>query len=331
MKTWQHSVRNWTVGAWVLVASSLLAQDPADTTQVSTDQAPEATPSEAPANPPPPSDSPAPTEARPANENPFRGITERNAFALLPPPPPPPPDAPPPPPPPPPITVKLTGLTDLLGKKKAYLVLTEQGPNKQPKYVSLTEGEASDNVEVLSIDLKTKFVKVNNNGQFTNMTFAKLEAGPATGAPVGGVPGQPGFNPPGGPRIPGVPQPNLNAPNPAAVNGAGNASVENSGSVIIGGGGDSDFGARPGGRGKVFVGDSAASVAQPSSYGNSGSVNYNTGVSTSGGGIPTRDTRTTASTTSSTPRPDRRGMVPRFEIPHLEPPIVPTRQTTTGQ
>ncbi|MBL9170192.1 MAG: hypothetical protein JNN07_20830 [Verrucomicrobiales bacterium] len=329
MKTSQQRMRSWVLGVSVLAIGSALAQDPADTPEVSGDQTDAPPPGElAPASP---SEQPADgAPAAPPNDNPFRRIVERNAFALLPPPPPPPQDAPPPPPPPPPITVKLTGLTDLRGKKKAYLVLTEQGPNKQPKYVSLTEGEATDNVEVLTIDIGTKFVKINNNGQFTNMTFAKIEAGPAT-PPPGGLPGQPGFNPPGGPRIPGVPQPNLNAPNPAAVNGAGNAALENSGSVIIGGGGDNDVVQRPGGRGRVFVSDSGASSAQPTSYGNSGAVSYNTGVSTSGGGIPTRDTRTPASATAPTPRPDRRGMVPRFEIPHLEPPIVPTRQTATGQ
>lgn len=325
----QRSGKRWGLGAWVLIsglmAGSAGAQDGNEPAEAPDNQNAALPATEvAPAAP-----AEAPADTGKVNDNPFRSIAKRNPFSLLPPPPPPPPEAPPPPPPPPPITVKLTGLTDLLGKKKAYLILTEQGPNKQPEYFSLTEGEAAHNVEVLSIDVKGKYVKINNNGQFTNMTFAKLET-PA--AAPGGLPGQPGMTFPGGqPRIPGVPQPNLAPPVPPA---GGNAGMDaNSGSVIIGGVPNADVLQRPGSRGKIFVGDGGAAAVQPSTYGNvgtmnSGAVNYG-GATISSGGLPTRDPRVTPA--SSTPKPDRRGLTPRFTIPHIEPPPIPGRTTPTGQ
>lgn len=270
------------------------------------------------------------TEPAKPSGNVYQAIVLRNPFGLLPPPPPPSEDnTPPPPPPPPPISVRLSGLTDMMGKKKALLVLTEQGPNKPPKYVGLTEGEKSDGVEILSIDLKTKYVKIVNNGQMTNMTFAKLESGPSPVPGQPGMPGQPPGMPGGPPRIPGAP-PTFPRANPAAGGGNASADASSGGSVVIGSsGGDSS--ARSG---SIFTSSSGATGG----YAPSGGGGYAGGTygaaSTSGGtygaGSATygRDPRTTP--TSTTQRPNHAGMTPRFEIPHLDPPQIPG-QTTSGQ
>ncbi|MBM3845778.1 MAG: hypothetical protein FJ405_05765, partial [Verrucomicrobia bacterium] len=180
-------------------AGSVWAQDPAGGQE--TDPAapaevpPPAAASDAPAAPDPqlpPRSTPSADAPPPAGgDNVYQAISRRNPFGLLPPPPPPDAEPPPPPPPPPPVSVKLAGFTDLLGRKRAFLVLTEQGPNKQPKTKALHEGERESGVEIVSIDFKAKTVKVNNNGTVTNVGFAKLDqtAAPPAAMGAGGVPG----------------------------------------------------------------------------------------------------------------------------------------------
>jgi hypothetical protein len=104
--------------------------------------------------------------------NPYQGIVERNVFALK--PPPRPEDALPPPQPPPKIT--LTGITTILGNKRA--LLKQQVPAKPPapareeSYI-LTEGQREGDVEVLAIDEEAGTVKVNNHGTVQELSFDK--------------------------------------------------------------------------------------------------------------------------------------------------------------
>ncbi|MBI1841560.1 MAG: hypothetical protein HYR88_12005, partial [Verrucomicrobia bacterium] len=210
-----------------------------------------------PAAPQPPN-TPAATPAEPAAsgtpENPYKLIPIRNPFGLAQ-PAPPADEAPPPPPPPPPMTVRLSGMTDLVGRKIALLVLTESGPNKTPRSRQLGEGEKESGVEVIAIDFATRSVKVNNNGQVTNVTFGKLEASAAAPPPQGG----------GGTRV----LPNFqNSPNgvppPPPVGGptASNNDGGNGGSVIIGGQGGGDAAGRGAGRGSVFTSGAYPSASQ---------------------------------------------------------------------
>src|SRR5438445_13350489 len=95
-----------------------------------------------------------------ADSNPYRGIVDRNVFGLKDPPPPPPPNPDAGKPPTPPIT--LTGITTVLGNKRAFLTL--QLPAKQPEpaktpSLMLTEGQRDGEVEVLEIDEKERTVK----------------------------------------------------------------------------------------------------------------------------------------------------------------------------
>ena len=279
---------------------------------------------------PPQPDNPAavvPAVEAPASgtpENPYKLIPIRNPFGLAAPPPPSTDEAPPPPPPPPPITVKLSGLTDLLGRKIAMLVLTESGPNKTPRSRQLGEGEKESGVEVLAIDFSSRSVKLNNNGQVTNVTFGKLEASGAAPPPPQGA---------GGTRV----LPNFqNGANqvPPPPPGGGSASINdgNNSSVIIGGQGGGDAGGRGGARGGgVFTSgaypsagvapvssssySSPGSISSPSSAGSYGNT-YNGGSVGGGGGgavLPTREPRVSS---SGQPRTG----TPRFQIP-MPPPL----------
>ena len=121
----------------------------------------------------------------------YHAIPERNAFGLR------PPDAPPtltnPPAPLPKIT--LTGITTILGNKRALMKVMPRGQkpgetNKEESLI-LTEGQRDGEVEVLQIDERAGSVKVNNSGTVMTLTFEKDGARlPSTPAPVA-VPGVP--------------------------------------------------------------------------------------------------------------------------------------------
>jgi hypothetical protein len=129
----------------------------------------------------------APVGAIPATAsgNPYTGIVERNVFGLK--------DPPPPPPPPgsdklpgPPIT--LTGITTILGSKRAFMTFqAPHKPNEPPapaSSVGLTEGQREGEIEVLQIDEKAGMVRVNSYGAITNLTFEKNGTKPSSpGAP----------------------------------------------------------------------------------------------------------------------------------------------------
>src|SRR5262249_37418731 len=105
---------------------------------------------------------------------PYDGIVDRNVFGLKPPPPPPDPEATKAPP----SKITLTGITTILGNKRALMKTPPpQGkPGEQPKgeqsYI-LTIGQREGDIEVLDIDEKAGSVKVNNAGTVLTLTFEK--------------------------------------------------------------------------------------------------------------------------------------------------------------
>jgi hypothetical protein len=157
-----------------------------------------------------------------AADNPYQGIVERNVFGLKPPAPPPDPESSKPPPP----KIFLTGITTILGNKRALMKMTPPvtKPGEQPKEQSFTlaEGERDGGLEVLEIDEKAGTVKVNNYGTVATIDFESngVKAAPTPAAvPMPGMP--PGMRP--GLPVPGAmggganPMPNR----PLRVPGAG--------------------------------------------------------------------------------------------------------------
>jgi hypothetical protein len=142
---------------------------------------------------------------------PYEGIVERNLFGLKPPPPPPDPDAANKPQP---SKITLTGITTILGNKRALMKtpppqakLGEQAKTEQ-SYI-LAVGERENEIEVLDIDEIAGTVKVKNAGVIETVSFKENGVKQAAG---GGVPGVPGVPPPAGI--------NPYAPAPPAVNPA---------------------------------------------------------------------------------------------------------------
>jgi len=117
--------------------------------------------------------------AAPQLENPYREIAVRNVFSLRP-RTPVQPGAPPTAPLP---TITLTGITTILGDKRAFLVITPPPKSAHPQTpmsCTLAEGQRDENVEVLQIDPEARSVKVLCSGTVTNLTFEKngRKAGP---------------------------------------------------------------------------------------------------------------------------------------------------------
>jgi hypothetical protein len=91
--------------------------------------------------------------------------------------------------------ITLTGITTILGNKRALMKMLPVGlkPGETAKEVSLilTEGQRESEVEVLQIDEKAGSVRVNNSGTVMTLTFEKDGAKlPATSGPGAG-PGVP--------------------------------------------------------------------------------------------------------------------------------------------
>lgn len=117
-----------------------------------------------------------------AVQNPYNSIVERNVFNLHPPPPPINPadlikKTPPP-------KITLTGITTILGQKKAFLTYPATKPNMPPNSVMLAEGQAQDEIEVKSIDENAGVVQVLNHGESETLDFANNGAKPS-GQPPG--------------------------------------------------------------------------------------------------------------------------------------------------
>jgi hypothetical protein len=103
------------------------------------------------------------------SDNPYKIIFQRNLFGLR-----PPMTAAVTPPAAPLPTIVLTGITTILGDKRAFLEITPPAkPAQPPKQTSciLTEGQRQ--VEVIQIDPKSEFVKVSNDGTLMTLTFEK--------------------------------------------------------------------------------------------------------------------------------------------------------------
>jgi hypothetical protein len=130
--------------------------------------------------------------------NPYQGIVDRNVFGLKSPPPPPDPEANKPPPP----KIFLTGITTILGNKRALLKTTPPAkPGEPAKEQSFTlgEGQREGEIEVLEINEKACTVKVNDYGTITTLDFDKDGVKVAGGIPPapGGAAARPGGFVPG--------------------------------------------------------------------------------------------------------------------------------------
>jgi len=149
----------------------------------------------------------------PDNYQQYQNIPERNLFGLKPPPPTAAVDKPPPQVP----KIILTGITTILGNKRA-LMKTQPAPAKpgeQAKENSfiLTEGQREGDIEVLQIDENAGSVKVNNSGTEMTLTFEK------DGAKLPVTPPPPPAAAPGMPVVAGTPIPAANTvSNLAATN-----------------------------------------------------------------------------------------------------------------
>lgn len=102
---------------------------------------------------------------RSAEFNPYQKIPERNVFGLRPIVPPPAPRAEAPALP----KVTLTGITTILGNKRALLQVSGHG--KTNEFYILTEGQAAGQVQVLRIDERRGVVTVRNHGTEQLLTF----------------------------------------------------------------------------------------------------------------------------------------------------------------
>ena len=104
--------------------------------------------------------------------NPYGAIILRNAFGLKPAPPPHPvalPSAAQKPLP----ELTLTGIADFSLKKWALLVATERG--KTPKSYTLTEGQQTDGLEVLAIDVHAGTVRVRLDETEVALSFKEQD------------------------------------------------------------------------------------------------------------------------------------------------------------
>lgn len=135
-----------------------------------------------------------------AKDNPYQSIVDRNVFALKPPPPPPDPEATKAPP----VKITLTGITTILGNKRALMKAPAPPgkpgePAKPELSFILAPGQRDGDVEVLDIDEVAGNVKLRNGGVEVTLNIDK--DGPKLApSPAPGVPGIPGAVPP----VPGI-------------------------------------------------------------------------------------------------------------------------------
>ncbi len=115
--------------------------------------------------------------------NPYQGIVDRNVFQLRPPPAPPTPGPPAAPPP----KIALTGITTILGNKRALLkwpVPAKPGqPAKEASFI-LAEGQGEDDITVTEIDEVAGTVRVMNHGQPQSLNFTDDGAKLVTAPPI---------------------------------------------------------------------------------------------------------------------------------------------------
>jgi hypothetical protein len=135
-------------------------------------------------------------------DNPYGAIVERNVFDLHDPPPPKlEPDTPKGPPP----NIKLNGITTIFGMKQALISLTKPGAAGKPPttiFLTLSEGQRKDDVEVLEINPKARTTKIKNEDVESLLNIETNRAVAGGPAPGGGAPGAhaPASTPPGFPQ-----------------------------------------------------------------------------------------------------------------------------------
>ena len=138
--------------------------------------------------------------------NQYQEIVDRNLFGLKPPPSaesqaPPKPEMP---------KLTLTGITTILGNKRA-LLKTAPKPGKQGEAAKeesyiLAEGQRDGDIEVISIDEKAGIVRLTYGGDPVTLSFEK-DGPKGPGGPGGGPQGPPPGAPPQAP--PGITRPGL--------------------------------------------------------------------------------------------------------------------------
>lgn len=123
-------------------------------------------------------------------ENRYETITDRNIFRLNPPPPPPAPsskdesvlDR----------KVDLSGFSNVGGHKKAWFVVAPKPGSKEPPlYLSLSEGQRQDFLEVVSISEDEGEVKILNSGNAMVLSLKNNSLKPQAVAPAPPAPGAP--------------------------------------------------------------------------------------------------------------------------------------------
>ena len=132
--------------------------------------------------------------------SPYQAILVRNVFGLRPAPTAPPPEVKTPDAP----KITPTGITTILGNKRALFKVQHPArppePAKEQSYI-LAEGQREGQIEVVAIDEKTGSIKFNNYGKEITLTLekdgAKVPSTPPTAAP-----------PPGSIPPPAIPNPN---------------------------------------------------------------------------------------------------------------------------
>ena len=135
--------------------------------------------------------------------NPYDAIVSRNVFGLKPPAPP----APPPPPAAAAPTIKLLGITTILGRAQVMLKVSTAArppePAKEQSYL-MREGQGEDDIEVMEIDALAGTVKLKNRDLVQSLSMKEDSLSPTPGAtlPATAVP-----PPPASPLIPGRPAP----------------------------------------------------------------------------------------------------------------------------
>jgi len=158
-------------------------------------------------------------------DNEYRGIVDRNVFGLKSPPPPPDPEANKPAPP----KIVPTGITTILGNKRALFKVQMPAhppePAKEQSFI-MTEGQREGQIEVLEIDEKAGAIKFNDYGTIVTLTLEKDAPKPVGGPPV--VPGAPapataGYTPPSG--VPGA-NPGFSGANPVTSFGGPNGGLK---------------------------------------------------------------------------------------------------------